>query len=72
MTKLEALQTAQRRLLRGEVKAGQNLKADRLLVLDSAKPSGAIEKVPEFQRDEKTLYAHPYYGAPFFLMGNWL
>lgn len=27
---------------------------------------------PAFQPDSKAPYAHPYYWAPFFLMGNWL
>ena len=25
-----------------------------------------------FSADPKAPYAHPYYWAPFFLMGNWL
>jgi CHAT domain-containing protein len=26
---------------------------------------------PRFTRDPKRPYAHPYYWAPFILIGNW-
>jgi CHAT domain-containing protein len=28
--------------------------------------------LPAFKVDTKAPYAHPYYWAPFILMGNWL
>ena len=27
---------------------------------------------PDFRRDPRAIYAHPYYWAPFILMGDWL
>jgi CHAT domain-containing protein len=58
LTKIEALQRAQLRLLGGEIK-----------------PRGAAEergvRLPRDQVRSRD-YRHPYYWAPFFLMGNWL
>jgi CHAT domain-containing protein/Tfp pilus assembly protein PilF len=58
MTKLEALRESQLRLLRGDAKPGGAEGEHGVQVAGEAK--GA--------RD----YRHPYYWAPFFLMGNWL
>jgi CHAT domain-containing protein/Tfp pilus assembly protein PilF len=43
---------------------------------DSAGTRGAVVVVsqkdaPPFKRDEKKPFAHPYYWAPFILIGNW-
>jgi len=32
----------------------------------------ASVEAPRFALDPQAPYAHPYYWAPFFLMGNWL
>jgi CHAT domain-containing protein/Tfp pilus assembly protein PilF len=72
VTKLEALQKAQLSLLRGTENAGTDSKADRLLRLEPSKPEREAGKAAALTRDEKAPYAHPYYWAPFFLMGNWL
>jgi CHAT domain-containing protein/Tfp pilus assembly protein PilF len=72
-TKVEALRQAQLRLLRGETTiAGTNAKgatADRKLGHEEEKP-GAANKLL-FKPDVKKPYAHPYYWAPFILIGNW-
>jgi len=58
LTKVEALRRAQMRLLRGEIKRSA-----------SEAPRGvSVSSEPPASRD----YRHPYYWAPFFLMGNWL
>jgi len=58
ITKLEALRRAQLELLNGDIQPD-----------GSAEPRGVkVAKEPETARD----YRHPYYWAPFFLMGNWL
>ncbi len=67
VTKLEALREAQLALLRGEVKSNGVPEGDR----------GAVTKRPgsdalSLPRNANAPYAHPYYWAPFFLMGNWL
>jgi CHAT domain-containing protein len=58
VTKVDALRRAQLRLLNGSIKP-EGPAAER-----GVKVSGAAKK----ERD----YRHPYYWAPFFLMGNWL
>jgi CHAT domain-containing protein len=68
IAKLEALREAQLSLLRGSASATEPPIADRALIHESIAPADA----PKFSRDPKVPYAHPYYWAPFFLMGNWL
>ena len=69
-TKLEAMQQAQLGLLRGTAKVDKTEAARALIQVETirvAKPTG-----PPFPFDEKAPYSHPYFWAPFFLMGNWL
>jgi CHAT domain-containing protein/Tfp pilus assembly protein PilF len=68
-TKLEALRQAQLSLLRGAIAAGPIPARTRAFVTSSASIPGGI---PRFREDPRAPYAHPYYWAPFFLMGNWL
>jgi CHAT domain-containing protein len=68
ITKLEALRQAQLGLLRGTVEVQQSSTTDRALIHET---TGTVQ-APAFQRDPKAPYAHPYFWAPFFLMGNWL
>jgi CHAT domain-containing protein len=42
---------------------------DRKIVHEEEKP-GVANKVP-FKADARKPYAHPYYWAPFILIGNW-
>jgi len=58
LTKVEALRRAQVRLLSGRIKPG-GLTEER-----GVRVAGQEARA----RD----YRHPYYWAPFFLMGNWL
>lgn len=68
MTKAEALREAQLALLRG-IDQGTAAKRDR-----GAHPvaqGGASKGPPAFQPDTEAPFAHPYYWAPFILIGNW-
>jgi CHAT domain-containing protein len=70
-TKLEALRQAQLALLRGTLRASQGAAAERALIHESGEEKATVQ-APSFTRDPKAPYAHPYFWAPFFLMGNWL
>ena len=71
MPKAEALREAQVALLRGEIKPSSVAEGS------DAKPAGGGTKPTAargIQPDEATpaaSYAHPYYWAPFVLIGNW-
>jgi len=65
MTKAEALREAQLHLLRGSL-GRQESSAETNRGVRTASPGG------DFQPNTKAPYSHPYYWAPFFLMGNWL
>ena len=75
-SKAEALRQAQLKLLRGEATTGvvttkvttQVTTPDRQIVHEE-KPDAASK--PRFTPDPKKPYAHPYYWAPFILIGNW-
>jgi CHAT domain-containing protein/predicted negative regulator of RcsB-dependent stress response len=70
MSKLEALQEAQLELLRGSGRAGSVDGGNR----GQVPPGDRMDNLQatRFVYDPKKPYAHPYYWAPFFLMGNWL
>jgi TonB family protein len=70
-TKAEALRQAQLALLRGTLKPTDVTTANRALVHEPAR-KGSTSPSLRFEIDPKRPYAHPYYWAPFFLMGNWL
>ena len=63
--KAEALRRAQLALLNGKYKPRQTPAWRR-----GAKPVGPAAGIP-FKPDERAPYAHPYYWAPFVLIGNW-
>lgn len=65
LTKAEALRQAQQALLSGKVGAGGTAKTNRIRTADGKQ---AVAFVP----DPDAPFAHPYYWAPFILMGNWL
>ncbi len=72
LTKAEALRQAQLALLHGAVDAlapGAHRQVDRPDADES--PSTSMPAAPAFPVDPKAPYAHPYYWAPFILMGNW-
>lgn len=71
ISKAEALRQAQLRLLQGAASAESTTTVaalDRQLTHEEDKAGAA--KLP-FKPDAKTPYAHPYYWAPFILIGNW-
>jgi len=68
ITKAEALQQAQLSLLRGPSQKGEPGTRDRgLSKAADAKASEPAKFKPEFGKP----YSHPYYWAPFILIGNW-
>jgi CHAT domain-containing protein len=69
VTKAEALRKAQLKLLSGEVGLDGETAADRQIVHDE--PKAETTKRPRYTPDPKKPYAHPYYWAPFILIGNW-
>jgi CHAT domain-containing protein len=67
LTKAEALRAAQLALLQGSVKAEAGAVGARGLArLSQAADSGTYRANP------RAPFAHPYFWAPFILMGNWL
>jgi len=66
-TKSEALRQAQLKLLRGDVAVTAGALASRQIVHEEDKAGNK----PRFRPDPKRPYAHPYYWAPFILIGNW-
>jgi CHAT domain-containing protein len=66
-TKLDALRDAQLSLLYGGP-AGHFPLGDASAACGTPSTPGAAP----FAFDEKKPFAHPFYWAPFFMMGNWL
>jgi CHAT domain-containing protein len=62
MTKAQALQQAQLALLSGAARGGAS---------DNRSVSTELVSPGTFVTDPARPYAHPYYWAPFLLMGNW-
>ncbi|MBA3322904.1 MAG: CHAT domain-containing protein, partial [Pyrinomonadaceae bacterium] len=73
MLKAEALRRSQLSLLRGELKAAAAGGEERgiKMQLDAAGAAGASATPGRFVRNPQAPYAHPYYWAPFILIGNW-
>jgi CHAT domain-containing protein len=70
-TKVEALRQAQLALLRGAAGDAENPPAATERGAARATPA-ASPAAPAFPADPARRYAHPYFWAPFILMGNWL
>ncbi len=67
-TKSEALRQAQVRLMRGDkTLADETTLASREIVHEADKRAN----LPFYKADPNKPYAHPYYWAPFILIGNW-
>lgn len=66
LTKAEAMQLAQRALLRGAYKTDDAPSWRR----GPVQAAGA-DKSPSFVRDANAPYAHPCFWSPFVLIGNW-
>ena len=71
ITKAEALARAQIQLLHGTAKPRAGSGQERALIHEESTGRIPIE-APSFAAPANAPYAHPYYWAPFFLMGNWL
>jgi CHAT domain-containing protein len=67
LDKADALRQAQLALLHGTAKADGASSTDRGLTRVSASQTAG-----SFKADPSAPYAHPFYWAPFILMGNWL
>ncbi len=65
-TKSEALRQAQLKLLRGELV--MTVELTKREIVHEADKTGNL---PIYKSDPKKPYAHPYYWAPFILIGNW-
>jgi CHAT domain-containing protein len=72
LSKAEALRQAQVELLQGHRKVAPPLGAENrgVVLHNSSAPAG--ERAHAYVLDPARPYAHPYYWAPFILMGNWL
>jgi CHAT domain-containing protein/Tfp pilus assembly protein PilF len=68
LTKSQALQLAQKEMIEGKLQpqAATDERRDTGEIMDSA-PTNALQ----YPYDPKNPYAHPYYWAPFILIGNW-
>jgi len=70
LNKAEALQQAQLALLNGTVTSG----GDQVLnghKTEETRSATTPVRIKTFHADKQRPYAHPYYWAPFVLMGNW-
>jgi CHAT domain-containing protein len=68
MPKVEALRKAQLMLLYGSVKAS-SLREERRGGLIQGQKNVSV--LPPSQSALKAIYTHPYYWAPFIMIGNW-
>lgn len=67
MTKAAALQVAQQAMIQGRNKMRPMPPEHRGAVVNEA----AAVQSPAFRRDDNAQYSHPYFWAPFVLIGNW-
>jgi len=70
-TKAAALRSAQMFFINGTKKESGSDNNLQLPGLSADMKKKVIEEVT-FTPDPKASYSHPYYWAPFVLMGNWL
>ncbi|MBL8207271.1 MAG: CHAT domain-containing protein [Blastocatellia bacterium] len=66
LTKAEAMRQVQRKMLQGEL-AVPVATLTRSIVHEEDKTAG----LPKFKTEPQKPFAHPYYWAPFILIGNW-
>lgn len=67
--KIAALREAQLKLLHGEIALDTAPSTTRQIKHEEAKPEDAKRAL--FKPDPKAPFAHPYFWAPFILIGNW-
>ena len=70
--KVENLRQAQLALLRGEATAAPTVERQRSVqtVVSAGSPVASVG-LQKFKADPKAPFAHPYFWAPFILIGNW-
>ena len=66
LSKADAMQQVQGKMLRGELSI-QATTVTREIVHETDRAAG----LPKFKTDAQRPFAHPYYWAPFILIGNW-
>ena len=66
--RLEALRQAQMALLQGRIVDLTQSKGNRSKLVSGV---GKNKAAPTFTTDPRAPYAHPYFWAPFILIGNW-
>ncbi len=67
ITKADTLREAQLALLRGQIRGGP-LKST---VTNLDRGTAGVASQPRFETDPNAPFAHPYFWAPFILIGNW-
>jgi CHAT domain-containing protein len=69
-SKAEALRQAQLELLTGQTSAAVATNTERSNIrVTTVSSTGSTQ--PRYTEDPKAPLAHPYYWAPFILIGNW-
>ena len=68
LTKAEAIRQAQLAMINGKYKSAGGNTGRRSDIIDL---SGKSKTQPAFKKDDNAPYSHPYYWAPFVLIGNW-
>jgi CHAT domain-containing protein len=73
LPKIEALRQAQLALLHGQKPAGDVVAQGKrgLIVPVADRSDSSASALPRFPWDPWAPYAHPFYWAPFILIGNW-
>ena len=69
-SKAEALRQAQLRLMGGTIKVSGEAQGERAEIVSSGTQPDLAGQ-PPFKFDSQAPYAHPFYWAPFILIGNW-
>jgi CHAT domain-containing protein len=73
LSKAEALRQAQLDLYAGKIGAGiESPKTNATTIKTNSDAEREFRDLPRFVPDPKRPFEHPYYWAPFILMGNWL
>jgi CHAT domain-containing protein len=68
LTKAEAIQVAQLQLMHRTIAAAHKVSGDHRGDVEN---HGSVDEGSQCQADSAQPHAHPYYWAPFVLMGNW-
>ena len=68
----QSLRAAQLGMLSGELKLPTTVDSNRPRAAQRVVSDTRGEREPAFVKDNARPFAHPYYWAPFIMMGNWL